>query len=79
MTNHYDIERRTKMKTIMYRQGRGWIVSRWDKSVQCYRLSSELSYQQARASVGTDNCRHPETCDKVTHDHEISRIGGDMQ
>lgn len=56
-------------KTTMYRQGRGWIVSSWDESVKCYRLSGERSYWEARAAVGSDNCRNPETCGKESHTH----------
>jgi hypothetical protein len=58
-------------KSYMYRQGNGWIVCHWDDDVNCYRASHELTYWQARQSVGTANCRHATDgkCDKWTHDH----------
>ena len=58
-----------KHKTTMYRQGRGWIVSRWAEQYQSYELSTEMPHCRARAIVGRDNCRNPETCTKPTHDH----------
>ena len=56
-------------KSTMRAQGGGYIVSHWDDQVQCYREGAEVTYWQARASVGTANCRNPETCDKQTHNH----------
>lgn len=59
------------MKTTMYRQGSGWIISRWDESVQAYRLSNEVSYWSARHACGEDNCpgAHGGTCRVASHDH----------
>ena len=46
-------------RTTMYRQGSTWTVSRWDESVNCYRLSEGKTYWQAREICGKDNCRTP--------------------
>ena len=56
-------------KTTMYKQGNGWIVRRWDENVQCYREGNEVTYWIAKAAVGTDNCRNPKKCTKLTHNH----------
>jgi hypothetical protein len=40
----------------MYRQGRGWIVSKWDEGYQAYVLSGEVTYYDARLRVGRANC-----------------------
>jgi len=56
-------------KSYMRGQGDGYIVCSWDERVQCYRESGELPYEQARAAVGTDNCRNPKDCDKPSHQH----------
>jgi len=59
----------TRNKATMYRQGAGWIVSEWDEMVHCYRVSQEISYWVARASIGAANCRNPKTCARPTHQH----------
>ena len=46
-------------RTTLYRQGDSWTVSRWDESVNCYRLSEGKTYWQARAICGEDNRRTP--------------------
>jgi hypothetical protein len=46
-------------RTTMYRQGDSWVVSRWDESVSCYRLSEGKTYWQAREICGNDNRRTP--------------------
>jgi len=55
-------------KTKMRWQGGSCIVLRYDPVVGCWRESSSMSYWQARAAVGTDNCRNAH-CEKPTHDH----------
>ncbi len=55
--------------SYMYRQGNGWIVCHWDNHFKSFVTSHEKPYSQARSEVGTANCRHPESCDKVTHYH----------
>ncbi|MFA5937402.1 MAG: hypothetical protein WC822_06030 [Candidatus Paceibacterota bacterium] len=59
------------MKSTMYRQGNGWIVSSWDEAVECYRLSGELSYWQARQIVGEENYPHRSDgkCQIPSHQH----------
>jgi len=59
-----------KHKSTMYRQGSGWIVSSWSDRYQAYELSGELTYWSARARVGTDNCKNPDTCRKISHNHQ---------
>jgi len=44
-------------------------VYHWDERVQAYRESASMNYWQARASVGTANCRNPKTCTKPSHFH----------
>ena len=56
-------------KSTMYRQGQGWIVSSWDAAHDIYRLSGAMPYRQARAWVGSDNCR-AKICGNPSHRHE---------
>ena len=58
--------------TTMYKQGNGWIVSRWDNDYKMYRLSGEMSYASARAACGSENCRNRGTCNKPSHNHEVA-------
>lgn len=60
-----------EQRATMYRQGQGWIVSSWDERVNCYRLSGELSYWQARQQMGEGNCRHAADgkCQIASHQH----------
>jgi hypothetical protein len=48
-----------KHRTTMYRNGSSWTISRWDESVNCYRLTEGKTYWQARAICGEDNRRVP--------------------
>ena len=59
-----------KHQTTMYRQGRGWIVSRWSDHYQAYELSHEMPYAAARAVCGRENCRSPRTCKIPEHQHQ---------
>ncbi len=56
------ITERKAHPSYMYRQGNGWIVATWDGHVQCYRLSGETPYSQARAGVAEDNCPGGDKC-----------------
>jgi hypothetical protein len=38
-------------RTHMFRQGRGWVTSRYDETKRWSRLSQEMSYSQARQHV----------------------------
>lgn len=51
-------------KTIMYKQGNGWVVSSWSNDVGCYRVSHEMPYTQARAIVSIENCQRKNCCIK---------------
>lgn len=45
-------------------------VYTWVETCRMYSESmSSFSYHQARAYVGSENCRNPQTCTKSTHDH----------
>lgn len=41
-------KRQAHQESHMYRQGSGWIVSTWDDSIKCNRVSGEVSYWTAR-------------------------------
>jgi hypothetical protein len=58
-----------KNKSTMYAQGDGWIVSSWSDDYECYVSSSEMPYWSARAQVGSDNCKNPDTCQVASHMH----------
>ena len=61
--------------TTMYKQGDSWIISSYDPSAHCYRLSEGWSYFAARAVVGAANCRYrskPDQCPYQSHNHEQS-------
>jgi hypothetical protein len=65
-----------KHRTTMYRNGSSWTISRWDESVNCYRLTEGKTYWQARAICGEDNCRNPKTCNLPSHDHGFRAQAG---
>ena len=62
---------RNSHKSTMRAQGNGYIVSHWDEGVHCYREGGETTYWQARASVGSANCRNPAKCQIASHNHQI--------
>ena len=61
-------KRQAHRESCMYRQGSGWIVSIWDPTVRCNRVTGEMAYFSARHDLAAWRRRRAQ---QLQHGHPL--------